>query len=272
MRATAPLSSRPATASGLPEIYRDRPSLQKPFQLETLAQVITSTLKSATVQRPARLRHRRIRPRRKAVLPRTTDRPHFNVVVSASGKHPHRYGRAAAASPTHSARRVLPIGTLRGYVHHRGQLKANPVIGIATTVAALTDFQKPEIALALPGDAMPLTSLGRAGRKVDVDHGIPGNACSDHLAHDVGPEFQCGLPTSKGLSRVSRENSPRQCEGWQSQNGAFPGRRQWCRNRPRLRQRYGLLLTPDSTRSGSFAPRMWRAPMITQSVGVPCTA
>ena len=36
-------------SSGLPEEYRDRPSLQKPFQLETLAQVITSTLKSAPV-------------------------------------------------------------------------------------------------------------------------------------------------------------------------------------------------------------------------------
>ena len=36
-------------SSGLPEEYRDRPSLQKPFQLETLAQVIASTLKSATV-------------------------------------------------------------------------------------------------------------------------------------------------------------------------------------------------------------------------------
>ena len=36
-------------SSGLPQEYRDRPALQKPFQLETLAQVITSTLKSATV-------------------------------------------------------------------------------------------------------------------------------------------------------------------------------------------------------------------------------
>ena len=34
-------------SSGLPEEYRDRPALQKPFQLETLAQVIDSTLKSA---------------------------------------------------------------------------------------------------------------------------------------------------------------------------------------------------------------------------------
>jgi CheY-like chemotaxis protein len=34
-------------SSGLPEEYRDRPALQKPFQLETLAQVIASTLKSA---------------------------------------------------------------------------------------------------------------------------------------------------------------------------------------------------------------------------------
>jgi CheY-like chemotaxis protein len=36
-------------SSGLPEDYRDRPALQKPFQLETLAQMINSTLKSAAV-------------------------------------------------------------------------------------------------------------------------------------------------------------------------------------------------------------------------------
>src|SRR5712671_5030161 len=36
-------------SSGLPEEYRDRPALQKPFQLETLARMIDSTLKSATV-------------------------------------------------------------------------------------------------------------------------------------------------------------------------------------------------------------------------------
>ena len=31
---------------GVPEDYRDRPALQKPFQIETLAEVIASTLKS----------------------------------------------------------------------------------------------------------------------------------------------------------------------------------------------------------------------------------
>ena len=34
-------------SSGLPEQYRDRPALQKPFQLETLAQMINTTLKDA---------------------------------------------------------------------------------------------------------------------------------------------------------------------------------------------------------------------------------
>jgi CheY-like chemotaxis protein len=34
-------------SSGLPEEYRDRPALQKPFQLETLAQMINNALKSA---------------------------------------------------------------------------------------------------------------------------------------------------------------------------------------------------------------------------------
>jgi CheY-like chemotaxis protein len=33
-------------SSGLPEEYRDRPALQKPFQIETLARVIDKTLKS----------------------------------------------------------------------------------------------------------------------------------------------------------------------------------------------------------------------------------
>ena len=34
-------------SSGLPEEYRDRPALQKPFQLETLGKVIEAALKSA---------------------------------------------------------------------------------------------------------------------------------------------------------------------------------------------------------------------------------
>src|SRR6516225_4312215 len=36
-------------SSGLPEEYRDRPALQKPFQLETLGKVIETTLRGATV-------------------------------------------------------------------------------------------------------------------------------------------------------------------------------------------------------------------------------
>ena len=36
-------------SSGLPPEYRDRPALQKPFQLETLAQVIASVMKGAPV-------------------------------------------------------------------------------------------------------------------------------------------------------------------------------------------------------------------------------
>ena len=36
-------------ASGLPPEYRDRPSLQTPFQLEALSQVIATTLRGATV-------------------------------------------------------------------------------------------------------------------------------------------------------------------------------------------------------------------------------
>jgi CheY-like chemotaxis protein len=36
-------------SAGLPEQYRDRPALQKPFQIETLGRMLDSALKSATV-------------------------------------------------------------------------------------------------------------------------------------------------------------------------------------------------------------------------------
>lgn len=36
-------------AQGLPEDFRDRPTLQKPFQMETLAQVLSTTLKGVAV-------------------------------------------------------------------------------------------------------------------------------------------------------------------------------------------------------------------------------
>jgi CheY-like chemotaxis protein len=36
-------------AQGLPEEFRNRPTLQKPFQMETLAQVLSSTLKGVAV-------------------------------------------------------------------------------------------------------------------------------------------------------------------------------------------------------------------------------
>ena len=36
-------------SSGLPEEYRDRPALQKPFQLETLGKMIDTTLRGAIV-------------------------------------------------------------------------------------------------------------------------------------------------------------------------------------------------------------------------------
>lgn len=36
-------------AQGLPEEFRDRPALQKPFQMETLAQMLVTTLKGVAV-------------------------------------------------------------------------------------------------------------------------------------------------------------------------------------------------------------------------------
>ena len=36
-------------SSGLPEEYRDRPALQKPFQIETLSKAIDAALKGAAI-------------------------------------------------------------------------------------------------------------------------------------------------------------------------------------------------------------------------------
>jgi CheY-like chemotaxis protein len=36
-------------SSGLPQEYRDRPALQKPFQIDTLGRIIDTALRSATV-------------------------------------------------------------------------------------------------------------------------------------------------------------------------------------------------------------------------------
>ena len=67
-------------SSGLPEQYRDRPALQKPFQLDTLGK-------------------RRARARRRAPAGRSVclDRRPTSASRSALRKTPHWCGRAAAA-------------------------------------------------------------------------------------------------------------------------------------------------------------------------------
>ena len=61
-------------SSGLPEEYRDRPALQKPFQLETLARMIETALKGATVKTTGS----------SGLRPDDGEIPYFSVAVSAS--------------------------------------------------------------------------------------------------------------------------------------------------------------------------------------------
>ena len=175
-------------SSGLPEEYRDRPALQKPFQLETLAQ---DDRQHAEAQRDglplpeiSLLQRRRQRFRKRLIGAIEPQRRHRDI---ARGER-------------------REIGAFGRRVHHRGALEADPEIRIAATVAALVDFQKAEIALALPRDADARDLVGRAGRKVDVDHGVLGNAGVDHLAQDVGPEFQRGVPQRR-VAGLHAENS-----------------------------------------------------------------
>ena len=174
-------------SSGLPEEYRDRPSLQKPFQLETLAQVITSTLKSAHGLGTARHRHHRrmagdpvfqgpqIDPRSRGVPDtrlRGYDELRATARLSSLQRRRQRFRKhlIGAVEPQRRHRDVArgeccKIGAFGRRVHHRGALEADPEIGIAAAVVALVDFQKAEIALALPRDADALDLVGRAGRE-----------------------------------------------------------------------------------------------------------
>src|SRR5258707_9857551 len=86
------------------------------------------------------------------------------------------------------------IGVVRRHVDLRQPFKSDPEIRIAAAVAALVDLEKAEIALALPRHAYACDILGRTGWEVDVDHGVPGHAGIDHLAQNLRPEFQRGVP------------------------------------------------------------------------------
>src|SRR4051795_1780193 len=113
-------------SSGLPEEYRDRPALQKPFQLETLAQMINTAMKSAAawvifarvpdaVQRssrcsaepgPIRFLRRMAPAQQRTAIALRGVRGTTPTVTSPSAhlKMPHRCGRGAAALPRRSAR------------------------------------------------------------------------------------------------------------------------------------------------------------------------
>jgi len=86
-------------SSGLPEEYRDRPALQKPFQLETLSKMIDTALKVSRFKSP---------PDTQPVIGLAEDGPHLRMTpvlavapistfASALPKTPHRCGRAGAA-------------------------------------------------------------------------------------------------------------------------------------------------------------------------------
>src|SRR6266478_2243499 len=111
------------------------------------------------------------------------------------------------------------IGVLRRHVDLRQPFKSDPEIRIAAAVAALVDLEKAEIALALPRHAYARDILGRTGRKVDVDHGVLGHAGIDHLAQNLRPEFQRGVPL-RCVAGLHAEFL-RQRKRRQSQNGAF---------------------------------------------------
>ena len=70
-------------SSGLPEEYRDRPALQKPFQLETLARMIESALKGATV-----FKQHRCRPGAKSRDPYTESRCCNTAALEGRGVGP----------------------------------------------------------------------------------------------------------------------------------------------------------------------------------------
>jgi CheY-like chemotaxis protein len=187
-------------SSGLPEEYRDRPALQKPFQLETLARVIETTLKAWPL-RPwfALLQRRRQRFRKIKVGSIEPQRCHGNVALLQRRE----------------------IGAFRRHIDLGLAFEPDPEIRVSAAIAPLIDLQEAEIALALPRNPHARDLVGQAGRKIDIDHRVLGNAGIDHLAQDRWAEFQRRIPQR----RVAGFHAEllRQCEGRQSQNRTFQG-------------------------------------------------
>ena len=174
-------------SSGLPEEYRDRPALQKPFQLETLAQMIDERdeehggLGSSLVPDAVQRLHAAPQSRDPFSFFRALWAPALqrNTFVLRSVRGTRLFQRrrqrfrkrlVGTVEPQRRHRDIArgerrEIGAFGRRVHHRGALEADPEIRIAAAVMALVDLEETEIALALPRHADALDLVGRAGRE-----------------------------------------------------------------------------------------------------------
>ena len=126
-------------------------------------------------------------------------------------------------------------------------------------------------AAALRGDRDALDLVGRAIGKIDVDQHVARDAWRQHAADDVGRVVRSPCSQMRRLARCATVGL-RQRERRNAEDGAFH----------RARDRAGIdhvlgdvaaAIDAGEHEVGRACPlRMWRTPMMTQSVGVPFTA
>src|SRR4029077_3582375 len=93
-------------------------------------------------------------------------------------------------------------------------LDAYPVIGLAAGIEAVLDAEQVRIALALRGHRHALDGIGRAIRKIDVEHHALGPSCLEQLAEQVPamthwrvPDWSAGLVVADGEAKRDRPHA-----------------------------------------------------------------
>ncbi len=166
-------------AHGLPEEYRDRPALQKPFQMETLAQVNDA-------------QGRRGSQARATAYLETPPLSAVTRLVSGFGEYAHRVRSSTQRRDRDIARSERrEIGALEPALSiGDGALEADPEIGIAAAVArACRRCRKPRLRLPWRVTRTPFTSSGVQAGKLTLITVFFGTPAVDDLAARPGPNF-----------------------------------------------------------------------------------
>ena len=147
----------------LPEPYRGRPALQKPFQAEQL---------KTHARRVARLSEN------------LRQFSHERLVGEIEPQRRHRDALLGQRGEIASWRRA----------GNSAAPERNPVIRIAAPIVARVDAQQFLVALALHGDGNAGDFIGRAIWKIDVHQHVARHSGIEHAPDQIGSKFDRSIP------------------------------------------------------------------------------